>query len=226
MCISLRESALAFAIIVVIVIVLWIRNARYDHLLASVLFVVGLIQLAEVFYYLGYDPGRVGLSIYIILWLQPLVLAIAMYCYFRTPLTLFWLVLFIVVFVVALIYTGTFSVGKNSSNYLVWRRKPSSLSPETTISDRPFWSKNGGALLGNWGWLYLVGIFIPFLIVEYYSNWRDIGLWLVLATLVLTAIIVYFVYPKVSFPSLWCYAAVAVAAVAYLQGAFPEPCMK
>lgn len=205
MCFSQKESIIAFILIVVVVIVLWYRNYCYDRLLAAFLFVVGLVQLVEYLRHrLLISPSTGGRLIFIILWLQTLVLAIGTYLYLRTPLSLIWAIAFSLIFLWALydMMTSHFSVHIGSSGHMEW-------------------TQNGSKMLGSLGWLYLAGLFVPFLLIQCHEHWRSVGLWILLAVTIIAAIAVYVIYPNIAFPSLWCYAAVAVAFTAYLIGAFP-----
>lgn len=203
MCYSLRESIFAFTLLVFVTILLYIRNTGYDRLFAPLMFIVSLIQLIELFVFLQLDTKTAGRFIFLILWLQVLVLAISLYLFFQTTLTLLFLLFFAFVFFYA-VYDSTisvFSAEKGTSKHIEWRR-------------------NGGSILGSAGILYLIGIFLPFLIVEYYENWSNIGIWILLLLVILSAVVVYFFFPGIAFASLWCYSAVFIVFSMWMISAF------
>ncbi len=207
MCLTSRESILAFIILVVIAILLYIRNIKYDRILAVFLFAVSLIQLTEFFYHNGsLSSSTGGRLIFMILWLQVLVLAVGVQIYYQTTLTSLWMILFIVIFMIALFY----SVGQRFS--------------VTTGDGHLVWSQDGKTsnILGKGAFLYLAGLFIPLLIILYYSGWKDTGMWIILIAVLLSIFLVRVFYPKLVFSSLWCYSAVGVAFVVWLVGAFYE----
>lgn len=205
MCMTEKESILAFVIIIFISILLWIRNIKYDRVMAALFVVISLIQLTEYFYHARMiDSSTGGKSIFLILWLQVAVLALFIHIYYKTRLTKVWLILFALIFIIALFYAygHNFDVSTDCG-HLVW-------SQENTR----------GTILGASGFIYILGLFIPMLMVLYYSDWQDTGMWFILTVLLLTVLFVRYYYPKIVFTSLWCYSAVAVIFAAWLAGAF------
>jgi hypothetical protein len=207
MCLTTKESLFALIILVVISILLFIRNIGYDRLYAALFLVVSLIQVVEyLFHAHKISSNTGGKLIFLILWLQVVVLAIGLQIYFATTFTAVWAVIFILVFVGALYY-ASFTKFKVSTEF-----------------GHLVWSKDGkcGNILGNYGILYLIGLFVPFLIIQYYNGWRNTGVWILFIALILSYIFVRMFYPKLVFSSLWCYSAVGIAFVAWLIGAFYE----
>jgi hypothetical protein len=208
MCISSKESLLAGSILIGISIALYIRNGLYDRIIALLFIVISMVQFVELLFHtkniLSKNAGR---ALYIILWLECLVLACGLYYHFETNLTLIWMSVFTVVFIIAVIYAFNtkFTVTKQYG-HLVWSQANTS-----TVT-----------ILGNYRWVYLAGIFLPFIIIQYYSNWKDWSMWILFSVIVLSALVVSRVYPDVSFSSMWCYSATTIIFTAWLIGAFKE----
>lgn len=211
MCLSTKESASAFILLVVVSILLFIRNNGYDRLLAVLFFVISLIQVTEYLFHSGIisaDEG--GRMIYLTLWLQVAVLAIGLEVHFHTNFTKFWAAIFSLIFIIALGYSCTkeFNVTREYG-HLVWTKE-----------------NENGNILGLPAILYMMGLFLPFFIIQYYENWSNIPMWIVLAALILSFLLVSMIYPKLVFSSLWCYSSVGVLFVAWLVGAFGEHSIK
>jgi hypothetical protein len=227
MCITSKESSLAFATLICISMLLYIRNNKYDRIIAVLFIVISMVQFIELLYHtknISSDNG--GRALYVILLLQPLVLAIGLNNHFNSPskagqprknvsiresrfksFILVWLCIYFVIFLCGLIYSTTipFSVTQEYG-HLVWSK-----AGQNGIFD------NTAVIL-----LYLLGIFFPFFIIQYYENWRDIGIWILLFVMVLSSVIVKIVYPGVCFSSMWCYSSVSIIFTAWLIGAFDE----
>ena len=153
MCITAKESSLAFAVLVYISILLYIRNNKYDRIIAALFIVISMIQFIELLYHtknISSDHG--GRSLYLILLLQTVVLAFGLHYHFKSKLTLAWLGVFLAIFMSGLIYSliTSFSVTKEYG-HLVWSRK-----------------NEKGILNNTFGILYLLGLFVPFFIIQYY----------------------------------------------------------
>ncbi len=202
MCFTAEASMMALIIILVIVVMLWWRNEKYDRVIAALLLAVSLIQLVEYLRHKGsIDSTQGGRYIFLVLWLQILVLTIAVYLYLRSTLAFVLMLIAIGVFIWALSYQATYATDVGPTGHLEWK-------------------ENGGPILGNMNWVYGLGLLLPLLVVQAALGWTDVGLWLILAVLVLTYAWTSYAYPGAPFPSLWCYAAVAVAFTAWLVGAF------
>jgi hypothetical protein len=208
MCISAKASLLSFAIMAGISLALFIRNEQYDRILAALLIIVSLIQLTEYFFHIGsIYSDNAGRSIFIILWLQVAVLGLALYWHFRTELTLFWASIFVIIFLLAVLYSFSVDFFVNREDgHLVWTK-----------------GTKYGVILGSYSsWLYLIGLIIPLFIILYYNNWKNIGMWIILVAIALSIFFVKWFYPNIIFPSMWCYSAIFVAFVFWLVAAFNE----
>jgi hypothetical protein len=209
-------------ILVLMALFLWYRNIKYDRALAIFVFTLGLIQLIEYGIYSGADPNQSGRALYITLWLQCLVLAIGVYMFINSTISnetqsmtktaihtiAGWnLFLFSVVFVIFLVISFSpdmhmsVSIGKN---------------------EEIIWYKNGGSILGNWTWLYLIGIFLPLFLLLGYYMWADLGIAILIIYGILTTLFITANYYVSSFGNLWYYLSVGFAFLAWFLGILPS----
>lgn len=205
MCISAKDSLLAFFVMNSISIALIIRNKQYDRLMAALLIIVSFIQWWEYcFHSCITDSNTTGRMIFLTLWMQVAVLGIALYYYFRNTFTLIWMIIFCIVMIVAICYSVNlrFCVHE-SGGHLVWAQKGKK-----------------GQLLGGFSWLYLLGLIAPFFIILFYEKWCNVSIWLFILAVALSIVFVRWKYPAIVFSSLWCYSAIFICFVAYLGLAF------
>lgn len=216
--VSAKASVTSWWILALMALFLWYRNEKYDRALAVFVFTLGLVQLLEYGIKSGADPHQSGRALFITLWLQCLVLAIGVFIFIdgsqRSTMTANiahtiagWnLFLFATIFVIALILSFT-------SNNLF-----SGLPNANGTID---WHMNGAPLLNRWGWLYVLGIFIPLFLIFAYYAWADIGIAVLIIYGVLAAAFVLANYSLSTFTSLWCYLAVGFAFLAWFTGIIP-----
>lgn len=186
---SAKTSVTTWWILALMSLFLWYRNINYDRALSIFVFTLGLINLIEYGIYSGTDSSSSARAIYIILWIQCLVLSISAFILIQQDkdpdnpsiteniihtISGWNLFLFAIIFVVCLVISFT-SAG-------VFSATPS----DTNISV----SLNGGKLLGHWSWLYALGIFIPLFLLFGYYMWSDIGLALLILYVFMVAIYV------------------------------------
>ena len=221
MCYTSKASISAWWILAFLSLFLWYRNEKYDRALAAFIFTLGLVQLIEYGIHSGADPEQSGHALYITLWLQCLVLAIGVFVFIKdsrdpvNPSTTEkvvstiagWnLALFAVVFIVALIWSFTSG---------------------TTFSGTPGpaghieWSSNGTYFLCPLGWLYVLGIFVPLLLIFAFYMWADLGIAILIVYGIFSAAYVVANYPPSAFSSMWCYLTVIFAFLAWAIGIIP-----
>lgn len=222
MCYTAKASIISWWILALMSLFLWYRNEKYDRALSVFIFTLGLVQLIEYGIHSGTDPNQSGRALFITLWLQCLVLAIGVFLFINGSVdtdnpTLTenivhvisgWnLFLFAIVFVVALVLSftseSTFSGAPGKSGHIEWYM-------------------NGGPLLGNWGWLYIVGVFVPLILIFGYYMWADIGIAILIMYGILSAAYVLSNYPTNAFSSMWCYLSVGFAFLAFFLGIIPS----
>ena len=222
MCFTAKASISGWWILAFLSLFLWYRNEKYDRALAIFVFTLGLIQLIEYGIHSGADPSQSGRTLFITLWLQCLVLAIGVFIFINGSLDrdnptmtekivhtiAGWnLFLFSIVFVVALILSfvsgSTFSGAPGPSGHIEWYM-------------------NSGPLLGGWSWLYVVGIFVPLILIFGYYMWADIEIAILILYGIISASYVMVNYPTNAFSSMWCYLSVGFAFLAWFLGIIPS----
>ena len=211
MCYNAKSSISAFILITIIAVFLWYRNSDYDRMLSPFVFALGLIQLIEYGVYNNLEGNKAGKLIYMTLWLQILVLAIGAYWYLRSVMHSstsviagVWLIVAAIFFIIGLYVVfgseNTFSSGSQGGHLT--------------------WSQNGGSILGGFSWVYLLGLALPFVLLLIAGTINSIGIWILLAYAILSAIFIYIFFPGYNFASMWCYSAIGFAFLAWLVGAF------
>jgi len=219
MCYTAKASVSSWWILAMLSLFLWYRNEKYDRALSIFVLTLGLVQLIEYGIHSGADPQQSGQALFITLWLQCLVLAIGVYIFIdgmvdpnTTTLTenvvhtiAGWnLFLFSIVFVIFLVLSFTsqdfFSATPNDLGHISWYR-------------------NNTSLLGNWGWLYIIGIFLPLFLIFAYYLWADIGIAVLIIYGALSAAYVLLNYE--SFTNMWCYLGIGFAFLAWFIGIIP-----
>jgi hypothetical protein len=225
MCFTAKASVTSWWILAMMALFLWYRNEKYDRSLSIFVFTLGLVQLLEYGIHSGTDPHQSGRALFITLWLQCLVLAIGVFIFINESrerdnnrnhtttenivhtIAGWNLFLFGIVFVVSLVLSftsgSTFSGAPGPSGHIEWHM-------------------NGGSLLGKWGWLYLVGIFVPLLLIFAYYMWADIEIAILIIYGILSAAYVMSNYPSDAFSSMWCYLSIGFAFLAFFLGIIPS----
>lgn len=179
---SAKASLCAWWIQALLSLFLWYRNNSYDRIIAVFLFVSGLIQLVEYGALSGADPRQTGTAIFLVLWLQCLVLNIAALSFFvsqKEKAKSFVTVSSILVFIYALMFLAM----------LIYSFFPSMVLKVEEVKNKVLWTKNGKeGILGNLSIVYLLGIFVPlFLILAYYS-WANLEMGIIILYLLGTLV--------------------------------------
>jgi len=79
-----KSSIVSWWILALMSLFLWYRNEKYDRALSVFIFTIGLVQLIEYGIHSGTDPTQSGRALFIILWLQCLVLAIGVFIFIKS----------------------------------------------------------------------------------------------------------------------------------------------
>ena len=222
MCFTAKASITSWWILAMMALFLWYRNEKYDRALSIFVFTLGLVQLLEYGIHSGADPNHSGRALFITLWLQCLVLAIGVFIFINDSKNQHnptmtenivhtiagWnLFLFSIIFVISLIFSfasdNTFSGAPGSSGHIEWYM-------------------NDGHLLGKWGWLYIVGIFVPLFLIFAYYMWADVQIAVLIIYGTLSAAYVLSNYPLNAFSSMWCYLSIGFAFLAFFLGIIPS----
>lgn len=204
---SAKSSLIAWWILAMMSLFLWYRNEGYDRVIAAFSLSLALLQLIGYGVYSGVEPSQAGRAIYITLWLQVLILSIGVYIYTRSTLSGATLVLFSLVFISGLLYalfsTASFSAVPLSNNQVEW-------------------TQNGGNILGRWWWLYILGIFLPLILLLSYTKWRNVSLLILILYALLSGVYVFLAYPRNVHGSTWTYLAVGFVFLAWMAGLYRQ----
>jgi hypothetical protein len=218
MCYTAKASISAWWILALMTLFLWYRDQEYDRILAPFLIALGLIQLIEYGIHSGASPQQAGRALFLTLWAQCLILAIGVALFLRRQidptvasrgqnllryLSLANLILFVTVFAGALAWCWwsqpSFSGAPGEAGHIEWQ-----------VNDSPF--------LGRYGWLYLIGIFLPLLLLLWYYGWNYTPLLVLILYGVGSALYVTTRFPSIAFSSMWCYLSVGFAFLAWFLG--------
>lgn len=201
-----KNSLISWLILAFISLFLWYRNLTFDRVISLYIFTLALVQLIEYGIYSGSNPQQSAKAVYIIMWLECLVLAIGTYVYVKSDtlkILAGWNVfLFAFVFVMALTlsFTNEFIFTLDSrTNYIQYYI-------------------NGKPILQKWGWLYILGLFIPILLIFSCNYDSKSGLVLLFSIVIMGYILNS--YPYASLASTWSYFGIAIAFVTWISGMF------
>ena len=218
MYITATDSITSWWIYAMMSLFLWYRNEKYDRALSVFLFTLGLTQLIDYGIYSSVNPKQSGRALFITLWLQCLVLAIGVFLFVKhekdkgnpsiteniVQIISGWnLFLFAIVFVIALITSFTSS---------------DSFSGNVNEFGNIIWTRDGGNILGKYGILYVIGIFLPLFLIFAYYLWADIGIALIILYGALSACYVFINYQPSSFIHTWSYFSIGIVFLAWLSG--------
>ncbi len=214
MCYDAKSSMMAFLLMIIIAAFLFYRNEDYDWVIAAVAIPVALIQLIEWGLHTNaLDGAQGGALIYFTLWLQVVVFALATWSVVTTGLSGLWLILIVVLFIY-LVY----NLERN-----LFTVEVSACSTSEGSMGNLLWKKNGEDIMNPLGFVYLLGVTLPFLFLLSYYGWSNVGLWLLLGYIILSALLVFWIFGGTKFPSMWCYVAVGFFFLAWLIGIFKTP---
>ena len=145
------------------------------------------------------NPKQGGKMIYIILWLISFIFALSVLVTIQTTYSLIWFILVSIVFLFTASYVFLSKkddkfVVRNDNGYLIYKFECA--------------------------WLFIISLFVSLLLLMSYYNWVDVGLYLVFAYLLISAIIINHYMGWEKFPSVWCYSFVGIVFIVWLCGMF------
>ena len=145
-------------------VLLYIRNEIYDRVIATLFVVMSTVQFVKLLHNTGNICCNIkGKMLYIILLLQTLVLALGLYWYHKNILIKAWAGFYTLLFIGGVLFI--FNKDFNEKHEYGQMFSYQCIDVETTI-------------LGNLGWFYILGIFVPLFVIEYYNNWKNIAIWI------------------------------------------------
>lgn len=149
---SAKTSLMLWWIAIVFAVLLWYRNSGLDRFYAIYALYVALISLVTYACYSGIDTKLGGILVYIITLFIIVVLAIAAYLKTSSFISLLYLIIIGIVFII---------VGLNTVN----RRDLHVLTTENKI---PVWHIDGGNDMFEYTWILIVsGFVIPLLLLAH-----------------------------------------------------------
>lgn len=218
-----KSSITSWWILALMALFLWYRNIKYDRALSLFVFTLGITQLFEYGIYSGTDPHNSGRVIYITLWLQCLVLAISVYILIKSTIDnesatlseniictiagwnmFLFAIIFIIALVMAFISDDMFSAEPDENSGFL------------------YWTINNNNMLSRWGWLYILGLLIPLILLFGFYSWADLGLAILIIYGALSGVYVLIKYGPDLFGPVWQYLAVGFAFLAWTIGIIPR----
>lgn len=184
-------------ILCLLAIFLWYRNLPYDRIYSPIVFLLALIQLFIFGVYTGGSKNQAGTAVFLAVWIQPVVLAIAVYSYFYNDneknnklyrrIAGWSIILAVAVFLIAIL-----SLYFSSCRYFVIPTNEGDVWTCVTSSDTM-------SMFYYWGWLYTIMISFYILLLLGASGWKDWKLILILT--LLWAVVAYFKFGSGSITS-------------------------
>jgi hypothetical protein len=221
MCFSAKLSITTWYILSVLALFLWYRNDIYDRSLAGLILSFAIVQLIEYGIFSGANAEQSTKAIFIVLWLQCLILSIGSFLYIGDPskdeilsikdstistIAKWNMFFYAFIFMVALIYTFTsdtdFSLSTDRTGLISYYR-------------------DGDPLLNNLNWLYLAGIFIPLFLIFFKDAITILSMGAIILAGVFIGLYILANYERPFRISIWCYMSSILAFVIWSVGLFP-----
>ena len=200
-------------VLCLLAIFLWYRNLPYDRIYSPIVFLLALIQLFVFGVYTGGNTNQAGIAVFLAVWIQPAVLAIAVYSYFYNyegsskvyrRIAGWSIILAIFIFLVAIL-----SLYFCNCKYFVVPTTEGDVWTCVTSTDTT-------SMFYYWGWLYTIMMSFYLLLLLGASGWKD---WkLILVLIILWAVVTYFKFGNNSITSGYIFCLVAF--VIWFIGAF------
>lgn len=229
-----KESVCNWWILALLALFLWYRNIRFDRVIALFIFTLGIIQLIEYAVYCGASGKQAGAALFVTLWLQILILAICVFVFVKNAnnnstephkliesvagfMLMIFSVVFVVVLLIALLDYGSFRVVEQ------WGIREDGSKYTYTEWTHTDGEQRANFLIGHFGWLYIVGLITPFLLLFAFFAWSNVTISALLLYGGLSAVYVLAYYPIGAFPSMWAYLGIGVGFLAWVIGLVPGP---
>lgn len=156
-------------LLIFIAFLLWYRNYEYDRFISIFCIMSALVNLIQYGVYSGMDAAEAGTWIYVLLWAQIIALAIACHVYVNEPISAIYLTIISIISTFFIMYSFC-STNKFFATCEGWfqieRTNQTDCTDQIDNKDK----NEEYNILGNWWWVYLLGIIIPFLLIGYYIN--------------------------------------------------------
>lgn len=196
---GIKNSLLAWWLLVILVIFLWCRNYKYDRMIAALAFTIALIQLTEYGIFNNMDIKQGGRLIFMLVWLLVFILALSVLILTKDPLSLSWTIIVSILFMIICTYALT-----------------------NTSTEEPVINGNKleyGYVIDDIYWLYIACFFIPLLILLYHYG-MDVYLLTIILYTFFSMMIVYYIFGDKLFLNVWLYSLIGLVLIAWLLGMF------
>ena len=208
MCLSAKYCILAWWIAVIISLLLWYRNNKYDRVISAVLFILGLIQLVNYGSHSAVDPKSSGKAIIILLIILLATIIISCYIYTHNTI-LMWMSISVSLISVVLIGIVLLGAGR----YLSFVDK---------IGECPSWTQDGSPMLGGWIIVYIMIISFCWLVILHSYNYKDVGLYIIASFIIITGFWASRDTTAAGFGPKWTYLLIGIGLIVWLSGLFSE----
>lgn len=209
-----KSSMALFMVASFMALFLWYRNEEYDRYLSGFVFLVGLMELIEYGIYNGANSQQAAKMVYVDLWAQCLALSLGIYFFIQqnqtnssttenviSAIAFYNAIVFSIVFLVSVVYIITTDD--------IFKSVP-------TSDQRVQYFTNDKSMLESLQWFYILGIFLPLVLLFGFYFWSNFGVALLILYLGLTACYVLSHYSIESFNSVWSYLMVGFIFILWL----------
>jgi len=196
---GIKNSLLAWWILVILSVFLWFRNYQYDRIIAVLAFVIALIQLTEygIFNYMNIKQS--AKLLFMLVWLIVFMLSLSVLIFTKNVVSFMWTIIVSILFLIICIYTLT-----NQSNNI------------PIINDNKL---EYGYVIDDIYWLYIICFIVPFIILIYHYG-LDTYLMVSIIYIVLSMMIVYYIFGEKLFLSTWLYSLIGLVFITWFVGMF------
>lgn len=196
--ISAKNHLIIWCVLVIISLFLWYRDNLYDRIISILIFFIALVELVQYGIQSGADVNTSNKIIFVLLWLQCFMLALAVFVFFKNnenKLYRNFSTAIMFIFGIILLISILFVIIAN-----------------------PDFSNNQGNLLGYFNLIYIIGLILPLIILLSYYNYSNIGLIVLICYIILLAGIVLLKFDIDHFNTYYNYFLIVIAFITFVSG--------
>lgn len=199
----------------IISVFLWYRNYRFDRVLSGFILLLGLIQISEYAFLNGASAVSTARLIYIIIWLQPVVLFLGTFIYIKSnsndsqtsnileKASFILFIIYIIIFIYKVCYMENITLELNDDN--IW------------------WVRNDtSSFISNWDAVYWIGILLPLFMIFIQTGYRNISIIVLFLYAIFTALLCYNNTDTRYQLNLWSTLAMGFALLSWMGGIFSQ----
>lgn len=198
---GIKNSLLAWWILVILTIFLWCRNYKYDRMISALAFTIALIQLTEYGIFNNMNIKQGGKLLFMLIWLIILILSLSTLVFTKNIVSLGWTIIVSILFLIICVHV------------LLNR-----------LTDVPIVNNNKieyGYIIDDIYWLYIACFIIPFIILVYHFG-IDFYLMILISYIVTSMLIIYFIFGQKLFLSMWIYSLIGLVFMSWIIGMYPS----